>query len=180
MTTDQEQDLLRAMIVFAASGLDAALKQLIRDSVPILIRASEAVHDAFEKFAQRRIQAGETEVGMVSPKILARILAAPDPQKQLVEDYVYELTGDSLQSAEQLLKACAALGVDAKNAIGDVQTLKDVFAARNQIIHELDMNLASSNRKRRLRAQDKMQQYAERLLQISAAVIADVDARISA
>lgn len=180
ITTDQEQDLLRAMVVSAASGLDAALKQLMRDCVPVLIKASESVHETFEKFVQRRLQAGETDLATISPKILAHILAAPDPQKQLIEDYVYELTGDSLQSAEQLLKVCTALGVDAKKAVGDVKTLKDVFAARNQMIHELDMNLKSPNRKRRVRGQQDMQRAAERLLEISAAAIADVDARISA
>src|ERR1035441_3502362 len=58
-------------------------------------------------------------------------------QSRLVEDYVYELTGDSLQSSEQLFKTCAALGADGQAAIGDAKTLKNVFDARNQIIHEL-------------------------------------------
>jgi hypothetical protein len=31
--TDAEQDLLRAMLVFAAAGLDSLLKQLIRDAL---------------------------------------------------------------------------------------------------------------------------------------------------
>ena len=33
MTTDEEQDLLRAMVVMAAAGLDAMAKQLIRDGL---------------------------------------------------------------------------------------------------------------------------------------------------
>lgn len=33
-TTDEEQDLLRMMIVIAAAGLDSLLKQLIRDCLP--------------------------------------------------------------------------------------------------------------------------------------------------
>ena len=32
-TTNEEQDLLRAMLVFAGAGLDAAVKRLIQDSV---------------------------------------------------------------------------------------------------------------------------------------------------
>ena len=143
-----------------------------------MITTSNPVHDAFEKFAQRHLQAGETDLATVCPKILARILAAPDPKKQLVEQYVYELTGDSLQSAEQLLKVCSALAVDAKTAVSDVKDLKGIFVARNQMIHELDMNLSSPNRKRRVRGQKDMQQYAERLLRISASIIQDVDARI--
>jgi len=180
ITTDQEQDILRAMLVAAASGLDGALKQLIRDALPTLIVKDDSVHSAFEKFTQRRLQVGEVDgTSGVSPKILARILAAPDPRAQLVEDYVYELTGDSLQSTEQLFKTCAALGAE-KVAIGDPKTLKQVFDARNQIIHELDMNLDSSNRKRRVRSQKDMKDYSERLLGICCDIILNVDEHLVA
>lgn len=180
ITTDQEQDLLRAMLVFAASGLDATLKRLIPDSLPLLIPTSESVHDAFEKFCHRRLQLGSTELAGAAPKVLARILASPNPQHQLIQEYVAELTGDSLQSTDQLLKVCAALGADQRAAVGDVKSLKDVFIARNEIIHELDMNLAHPTRKRTVRKQDDMQKYTERLLAISGAIITDVDGRVSA
>lgn len=176
ITTDPEQDILRAMLVAAASGLDGALKQLIRDALPTLIGKYEAVHSAFEKFTQKRLQVGEEDgTSGVSPKILAQILAAPDPRSRLVEDYVYELTGDSLQSTEQLFKTCAALGVDGRTVIGDRKSLKQVFDARNQIIHELDMNLDSPNRKRRVRSQKDMKEYSERLLGICYDIIHEVD-----
>jgi hypothetical protein len=178
ITTDQEQDILRAMVVAAASGLDACLKRLVRDCVPGLVRTSESVHESLEKFAQKHLQAGEGDVGAISPKALARILAAPDPQEELVEQYVYALTGDSLQSAEQVLKVAAALGVD-KAIVGDIAKLKAIFIARNEIIHELDMNMAHPVRKRRVRKQADMQSAAERLLAVSAAFITDVDARVS-
>ena len=101
------------MLVAGASGLDGALKKLIRDALPTLIVKYDSVHSAFEKFTQKRLQVGEVDATSgVSPKVLAKILAAPDPRAQLVEDYVYELTGDSLQSTEQLFKTCAALGAD--------------------------------------------------------------------
>lgn len=180
ITTDQEQDLLRAMLVFAASGLDATLKRLIPDALPTLVVSVASVHDAFEKFCQKRLQSGDAELIGVAPKILARILASPSPQQQLIQDYVAELTGDSLQSVEQLLKVCAALGADQKTAVGEVKTIKDVFIARNEIIHELDMNLAHPSRKRTVRKQNDMQTCTERLLTVSAAIITDVDARINA
>jgi len=106
ITTYQEQDILRAMVVAAASGLDAALKQLIEESIPSLLGFSDSVREEFEKFARRHLQAEDTDVAVVSPKVLARILTSSDPQKRLVEDYVDELTGESLQSADQLLRIC--------------------------------------------------------------------------
>lgn len=178
ITTYQEQDILRAMVVAAASGLDAALKQLIQESIPSLIIVSDSVREEFEKFARRHLQAEDIDAAVVSPKILARILTSSNPQKRLIEDYVFDATGESLQSADQLLRVCKKLGVDSGKAIGNVQELKEVFAARNQMIHELDIALDSSNRKRRNRSQPKMQNYAERLLGVTRAIIADVDQRI--
>jgi len=175
ITTDQEQDLLRAMVVAAASGLDACLKRLIRDCLPTLVEKSGDVHDAFEKFVARHIQSGE---GLISAKLLAKTLAAGDTQRHLIEQYVFDLTGDSLQSADQLMKTCSALGADAKACIGDLSEVRKIFAARNQMIHELDMNLDHPIRKRRVRTQADMKGYAERLLEISRAIVSDVDNRI--
>lgn len=177
ITTDQEQDLLRAMVIAAASGLDACLKRLLRDCVPILIHSSDKVHEAFEKFVLRHLQSGE---GVISAKVLARTLAAPHAQGQLIDEYVYDLTGDSLQSAEQVMRACAALGADEKTCVGDFTKLKAIFSARNQMVHELDMNFDHPIRKRRVRTQADMKGYAERLLGVSYAIVKDVDARIEA
>lgn len=175
ITTDQEQDLLRAMVIAAASGLDACLKRLIRDCLPRLITDSGDVHDAFEKFVARHLQSGE---GVISVKLLAKTLAAGDAQRHLIEQYVYDLTGDSLQSADQLLRACSAVGADSKTCVGDIADVKKIFAARNQMVHELDMNLDHPIRKRRVRTQADMKRYAERLLAISRAIVCDVDKRV--
>ncbi len=175
ITTDQEQDLLRAMVVAAASGLDACLKRLILDCVPILVQDSAEVHDKFEKFVARHLQSGD---GILSPKVLAKVLAASDSQLHLIERYVYDLTGDSLQSGDQLLKVCAALGADEKVCVGDFAQIKSIFSVRNQMIHELDMNLRHPVRKRNVRKQADMKGYAERLLAISTAILSDVDDRI--
>jgi hypothetical protein len=179
ITTDQEQDILRAMLVSAGSGVDACLKRLVKDCVPRLVRTSDSVQEALEKFAQKHIQGGDSISGTVSPKALARLLAAPDPQEALVEQYVYSLTGDSLQSADQVLKVAAALGID-RSVLVDVTPLKKIFTTRNEIIHELDMNMDHPVRKRRVRKQADMQAATERLLKVSADFITDVDARISA
>ena len=47
--SDTEQDLLRAMIVFAAAGLDAMLKQLLSDCLNTALEKSEG---AAEKLAE--------------------------------------------------------------------------------------------------------------------------------
>jgi hypothetical protein len=37
-STDEEQDLLRAMLIFSTSGLDSMFKQLIKDVLPEVIK----------------------------------------------------------------------------------------------------------------------------------------------
>ncbi len=58
MTTDEEQDLLRAMLVSAASGLDAMTKQLIREALPIIIQIGKEALAELEKFVTRRLRDG--------------------------------------------------------------------------------------------------------------------------
>ena len=56
------------------------------------------------------------------------------------EDYVYELTGSSLQSAEQVELTARALGIAEVNALlGRIRGLRPLFVARNEVSHELDL-----------------------------------------
>ena len=95
--TAQEEDL-RAAIVFAGAGLDATLRQLIRDTLPSLLEISAEAHEKFEIFAEQRIRSADS----TDPKMLARYLTSPAPRIRLIVDYVYFLTGSSLQSAEEV------------------------------------------------------------------------------
>lgn len=163
MTTDQEQDLLRAMLVMVSAGLDSAMKQLIRDALPKLVAKYPRVQDGLERFVQKAIKGEELDIG-VQTKFLAKVLAAPSPHQKVMEEYVYELTGDSLQSVEQLLKVVAAFGLDEKVLKIDPKALRPIFVIRNQIIHDMDMDLGAPKRKRNLRALDDMCLYTDSIL----------------
>ena len=97
ISTDDEQDLLRAMLVMATAGLDSMLKQLIRDTLPDLVRYDDRVREGFEKFIARSLREGPESAAGV--KFLARVLAAPSYQEQAIEEYIADLAGGSLQSA---------------------------------------------------------------------------------
>lgn len=133
--TSSEEDLLRAAIVFTGAGLDATLKQLIRDTLPILLENNQQAHDKFEIFVAGRLGTAE----IVEAKMIARYLASPDPRKRLIEDYVYELTGSSLQSAEEVQKTAGALGIENGALRKRIGGLRAMFVARNEISHELDL-----------------------------------------
>lgn len=96
--TDQEQDILRAALVMCCAGVDAALKQAIRDCFEHLLERSNLVREGFEKFIRKRIS-GEGDVLELASgaKFLSVVLAEKEPRRKIVEEYIRELTGDSLQ-----------------------------------------------------------------------------------
>jgi hypothetical protein len=181
MTTDNEQDLLRSMLVMAGAGLDATSKQLVQDTLPSLITSDDKAQNSFEKFVARRL-GGDPASGQpgVNTRLLATVLASPTPQARLIDEYVSHLTGGSLQSTESLFEIAAALGAD-PTAIGLVpKELTPIFATRNKIIHELDINLEAHMRTRNVRSQEAMLRDTNRLFRLVGALIESVDGRLSA
>ncbi len=132
---ESEADLLRAAVVFTGAGLDATLKQLIRDTLPHLLELSRQSHDKFESFAGDRLGTGE----IADAKMIARYLTSSNPRGRLIEDYIYELTGSSLQSAEEVQLVAGALGIDDGSLRKRISGLRPLFVMRNEISHELDL-----------------------------------------
>ena len=58
--TDEEQDLLRAMLVFAGAGLDSMIKQLVRDALSLTIDRSERAEENFRTFVSKRLARRDT------------------------------------------------------------------------------------------------------------------------
>lgn len=179
MLTDLEQDILRAALVMSCAGVDAVLKQTIRDTIELLLEKDKTVREGFEKFIHKRIS-GESDVLELAAgaKFLASIFADREPRQRLIEDYIKFLTGDSLQSAEEILRTVAALGLDPKLMKLDIQKMRDVFGIRNKIIHELDIDLAGKARKRRVRSQSDLLENADFVLNTTRAVVEAVGSRL--
>ena len=133
--TASEEDLLRAAIIFTGAGLDATLKQLIRDTLPTLLGTNDLAHDKFETFAADRLGTGE----LADTRAIARSLTSHDPRGRLIEDYIYALTGASLQSTEEVQRVAGALGIEDSVIRRRIGELKPLFVARNEISHELDL-----------------------------------------
>lgn len=180
MTTDNEQDLLRSMLVMAAAGLDATVKQLVQDTLVQLVPLDSRAQNSFEKFVLRRLggDAG-TGVAVMNTKLLAAVLVSKDPQQRLLQEYVLHLTGSSLQSVESLFEVAAALGAEPAQIRLVPAELKPIFETRNKIIHELDINLDVPRRTRNLRSQTTMIRDTERLFRLAHSMIASVDNRLS-
>ena len=55
-STDEEQDLLRAMLIFASSGLDAMIKQITRDTLRKVIQIDKGSQAMFKTHIERRLK----------------------------------------------------------------------------------------------------------------------------
>lgn len=180
-STDEEQDLLRGMLIFSAAGLDGMTKELIRNSVPALIRSGhDQVRKGLERFVAREIAKGTEEVSDHGVKFLSRLFTAENHQQRAIEEYVYELTGSSLQSGRELVKAVAALGHN-PGALGVVESdLQNIFAIRNMIIHELDIDFDAPRRNRKQRGREEMISYSNILLDVGERILVAVDRELVA
>ena len=79
--TDVRQDLLRAMLTFASSGLDALVKQLVRDTLPSIIDNNEGASNMFSNtFVERRLKMGEG----INHRLLAKIISHSNPRSHLI------------------------------------------------------------------------------------------------
>lgn len=167
--TSNEEDLLRAAVVFTGAGLDSTLKQLIRDTLPVLLQHNEQAHTKFETFAVERLGTAE----IADPKMLARYLTSANPRERLIEDYVYDLTGSSLQSAEEVQKVAGALGIDDGPLRQRIGNLRSLFVARNEISHELDLQRLErpGDRTRRSRRMGSTQNLCQEGLEVSQLIV---------
>lgn len=183
-TTDEEQDLLRAMLLFACSGLDSLIKQLVRDVLPRVLERDAGARRMLQEHIQRRLTLREAGAGErlergIDAKFLASVLASGSSHAASTLDLVVAITGDSMQSKEQVMKAAAHFGIASKDLIADPTDLQRVFSARNQISHEMDVDLTAVNRKRRSRTKAALIKDTKVLLEIGAAFLHEVDKKLA-
>jgi len=178
-TTDEEQDLLRAMLVMAAAGLDSMLKQIIRDALEVLIQEDDDVREGLEKFVTRQIRGdADDKTAITGHRFLTRVLIAQSQQDQVIEEYTRHLTGISLQSVEEVRRTARALGVEP--AIRDhVRGLKQIFDSRNRIIHEFDIDFPALRRNRKSRTQGVMIGFTNALLELAEIILTAVDQKLA-
>lgn len=180
-STDEEQDLLRGMLIFSAAGLDGMTKELIRNAVPSLIsQDNDQVRKGLERFVAREISKGLEDTSDHGVKFLSRLFTAENHQQRAIEEYVYELTGSSLQSGDELVKAVSALGQDPAQLGIIARDLQSIFAIRNVIIHELDINFGAPRRNRNQRGRNDMIDYSNSLLGAGENILIAVDCELAA
>lgn len=173
-STDEEQDLLRAMLTFATSGLDSMIKQLIRDTLRLAIDKDEGAAQRFRTYIEKKLITGD----QTNSKLLAKILANHHPRSSLINELVMDLTSSSLQSKEELLKVASYFNIPSSELTTDFDLLSTIFDARNQIVHEMDIDFSRTNRKRRSRTRSDMLKYTNEVLRIAKIFLQKLDSKL--
>ena len=177
------------MLVVARAGLDAVVKQLIKDTLPKIIMIDSSGNDArkeFTKYVERRIKKSNTEVvenriPQIDVSFIATVLTSPNPKAKLFNYLQEYLSNDSLKNRDQLLRVAAHFAITTDEVLKDFDVTKIAFDARNDIIHEMDVNLKGSKqgrKKRRVRGAPDMVKYTENVLSIGACFINSVEHKI--
>ncbi|MGI9106598.1 MAG: HEPN domain-containing protein [Pyrinomonadaceae bacterium] len=172
--TDKEQDLLRAMLIFAASGLDSMVKQLIHDTLREVINVDRGATEQFKVYIERRIRKG----GELDYKFLASVIAENEPRNLMVTDLIIFLRSSSLQSKDQLLKVAAFFNIPSAQLSSNFRILDEIFEARNQIAHEMDIDFTQARKNRRPRRQDQMISYANEIFRFANSFLKQVESKL--
>jgi hypothetical protein len=180
-TTDEQQDLLRAMLTFSLAGLDSLIKQIVRDTLPNLINLDKKVKEGAETFLHRKLRDNSQDSNEISfnNKFLAKILLAESLKEQIIHEYICEITGKSLQSSEELMKVIYALGLEPSNVEIEQTELKPIFEKRNKIIHEFDIAFDAPRRNRIIRKRSPMVEDTNKILKISEKIFLKISEKIN-
>ena len=181
-SSDWEQDLLRAMLVFASAGLDNMMKRAVEDALPTILKVDAAAREQLTKYAESRIGKRDAVTGdfTLDHRLLTRLLLAPSPNAGFVQELVLELTANSLQSKAEVMKVLAYFAIDPAVVCKDPTALDQIFKTRNKIVHEMDVDLTGKTRKRTSRTQSGMTTATKVLLDVGAAFLAELDSKLVA
>ncbi len=170
-----EQDLLRAMLLFATAGLDAMVKQLVREALPAVIDASPGATEKLQEYIASRLKAKD---GSRDHVYLAEILSDREPRQKLVQDLIRDLTSGSLQSFDELKRAASYFEIRIQEICPHEAAVKEVFLARNQISHDMDIDFSQSDHPRRPRSRDVMMDHVQRIFDLASRFLDAVGKRL--
>ena len=176
LQSEQRQDLLRAMLVFASSGLDATIKELINDALPVVIDAKKGENGSALNFATY-VEKHLLRDQKVAAGILARAITSQSPRADIMRWFQGQLSAESLQSKDQVFQIASYFDIPTSDLCDDVREFAEVFKMRNRIIHEMDVDFKEATRSRRTRNRDDIVAAVNLLLETSEKFLHQVDRR---
>jgi hypothetical protein len=151
------------------------VKQLVRDTLAAVIDANPRATEKLQEYIAGRLKGRD---GARDHVYLAEILSDREPRQKLVQDLIRDLTSGSLQSVEELKRAASYFEIRIQDICRDEADLKEVFLARNQISHDMDIDFGQSDHPRRPRSRDVMMDKAQRIFDLASAFLDTVGKRL--
>jgi len=171
-STHEEQDLYRAMHIFACAGLDIFVKQLVKKKVPQILQHDSGAKRKFVDYVKKGLNRDDKSI----LNTLALALVSQSPRDILVSEYIDSLSKESLQSVDELYRVVTASGLDADKILSKRRNhLRDAFGVRHQIVHEMDINIddlenlqrTTGHRTRRQRVATDMERHTRNILELA-------------
>ena len=163
-----EEDLLRAALVFTSSGLDACCKRLLRDTLETLIAGNTTAGRKFHDFVKQELATGPSDP-------LTQAILDPDPRRQMITVYIDARTRSSLQRTRDVkTRVRDTLGItNAQLPDNRIEQLDEFFKARNAIVHDLDYQnpAAQKNWARWSRPMEKVRADCDTVFAVVALII---------
>lgn len=163
------------MLVFASAGLDSMVKHVVEDALPVAITLNPELREGLRVFVERRLRRDE----QLDHHFLSNVLVADNPMERMLAELVKNLTLDSMQSVEQLSRVCSYFAVSIDELGSSVDVLRQIFETRNEIVHEMDVDMSIGTGDLRLRRRDDMVDATNELLGVAAAFLGAVDAKLA-
>ena len=171
-----KQNILRTIILFSCSGIDAVVKQLIIEALSSVIERDSGAQERLREFVKRKLKANQS----VNVELLAELLTARDGRKVLIDMLKKELSFDSLQSAEQLYMVASFFNISTEKLIdaNSKDGLKSAFFTRNRIVHQMDVDLGSDEVKYYEHTLEEIEGYYSIILNVSQRYIDEVNEKL--
>ena len=167
----REQDLYRAMLIFACAGLDVFVKRIAKTKLHELIERDGRAAEKFKDYVKNDLKKDDRSLLTT----IASVLIDQNPRNALLQAYIKNITKGSLQSYEQLFDISNSSGLDTSSLIvKNKKALTDAFEVRNKIVHEMDINISDDGarqtpgyRTRIQRSSSKMEKHTKDILELA-------------
>lgn len=152
-----KQNIIRSIILFSCSGIDAVVKQIIHETLEMVIERDEGAQEQLKKFTERKLR----DKSDLNYKFLSDLLIAKNARRLLIGMLVNELTFDSLQSSEQLYKVASYFNIKTQDLLNEDERiiLKNAFMTRNVIVHQMDVDFKELDLKVIQHTEDEAQKF---------------------
>ena len=150
-------------IVATANGVSARCKVTVTDdTLDYVIEHDEGAFNQFKNYTEKKLIL-KNEAG-INSKLFAELFTCGNPKQTLIDVLKKDLTSNSLQSADELLKVGSVFNIGTANLVNgkeEHEKLRRVFIVSNQITHEMDVDMTALDFKMRDRTYEEINDYSE-------------------